>query len=560
MLDVRFLPNPHYEPELRPLTGADERIVAFINRDGELDAFYERLHPLLDYLLPQYLAEGKAHLVVAIGCTGGRHRSVAIAEHLAERYGDEDAYLVEVVHRDVGRGRRDRPHRLRGLRPGALGSLLRRGLLRARRPAHPRLRARDRLRGQRPGVLDRRARPRARRPGYGHVALQASGKAAVDAAYAAGWRSGGTDDGAARAAPAVRPAATTPPTCCDPDGLRRRGRLAQMTAAAAPSDSLQAARSRRRVPFGSRVDERRCAMAVRVGINGFGRIGRNVFRAAYEPGADIEWLAVNDIVDPKTIAHLLKYDSTYGPFPGKVEATDTGFAVDGKEIKVLGETDPAKLPWARARRRRRDRVDRAASPIARTPAKHLEAGAKKVVISAPATDPDVTVVLGVNFDEVYDTDKHHVISNASCTTNCLAPVAKVLNDTVGIKHGLMTTIHAYTADQRLQDMPHKDLRRARAAAINLIPASTGAAKAIGLVIPELNGKLHGFAVRAPVPTGSVVDLTSRPSARRASRRSTQAIKAAADRSAEGPCSSTPRTRSSPPTSSRTRRRRSSTRC
>ncbi|MBV9423674.1 MAG: type I glyceraldehyde-3-phosphate dehydrogenase [Solirubrobacterales bacterium] len=248
-------------------------------------------------------------------------------------------------------------------------------------------------------------------------------------------------------------------------------------------------------------------MPVRVGINGFGRIGRNVFRAAYEAGADIEWLAVNDVVDPKTIAHLLKYDSNYGPFPGRVEATDTGFSVDGREIRVLAERDPAALPWN----------ELGAEVVIESTglftdrenaSKHLEAGARKVVISAPATDPDVTVALGVNFDEAYDRERHHVISNASCTTNCLAPVAKVLHDTVGIKHGLMTTIHAYTADQRLQDMPHRDLRRARAAAVNLIPASTGAARAIGLVIPALNGKLHGMAMRAPVPTGSVVDLVA----------------------------------------------------
>jgi glyceraldehyde 3-phosphate dehydrogenase len=255
--------------------------------------------------------------------------------------------------------------------------------------------------------------------------------------------------------------------------------------------------------FGNEEDTR---MAVRVGINGFGRIGRNVFRAAYETGADIEWLAVNDLVDPPTIAHLLKYDSNYGPFLGKVQATDTGLRVDGHEIRVLAERDPAALPWE----------DMGAEVVIESTglfadrenaSKHLEAGAQKVVISAPATDPDVTVVLGVNFDDAYDRERHQVISNASCTTNCLAPLAKVLNDSIGIKHGLMTTIHAYTADQRLQDMPHKDLRRARAAAINLIPASTGAAKAIGVVIPALNGKLHGFAVRAPVPTGSVVDLT-----------------------------------------------------
>jgi glyceraldehyde 3-phosphate dehydrogenase len=247
-------------------------------------------------------------------------------------------------------------------------------------------------------------------------------------------------------------------------------------------------------------------MPVRVGINGFGRIGRNVFRAAYERGADIEWLAVNDLVDAKTIAHLLKYDSNYGPFPGEVEATDDGLRVDGREIKVLAERDPAQLPWQ----------DMGAEVVIESTglftdrenaSKHLEAGAQKVVISAPATDPDVTVALGVNFDEAYDRDQHRIVSNASCTTNCLAPIAKVLHDAVGIRHGLMTTIHAYTADQRLQDMPHRDLRRARAAAINLIPASTGAAKAIGLVIPDLNGKLHGMAVRAPVPTGSVVDLT-----------------------------------------------------
>ncbi|HEY1523921.1 MAG TPA: type I glyceraldehyde-3-phosphate dehydrogenase [Solirubrobacteraceae bacterium] len=247
-------------------------------------------------------------------------------------------------------------------------------------------------------------------------------------------------------------------------------------------------------------------MAVRVGINGFGRIGRNVFRAAHESGAEIEWVAANDITDPKTTAHLLKYDSNYGPFPGQVQATDTGLKVDGRELRIFAERDPAAVPWG----------DLGADVVIESTglftdrenaAKHLEAGAKKVVISAPATDPDVTVALGVNFDEAYDRENHQIISNASCTTNCLAPIAKVLHDTVGIKHGLMTTIHAYTADQRLQDMPHKDLRRARAAAINLIPASTGAAKAIGLVIPELNGKLNGFAVRAPVPTGSLVDLT-----------------------------------------------------
>jgi glyceraldehyde 3-phosphate dehydrogenase len=268
-------------------------------------------------------------------------------------------------------------------------------------------------------------------------------------------------------------------------------------------------------------------MPVRVGINGFGRIGRNVFRAAYERGADIEWLAVNDLVDPKTIAHLLKYDSTYGPFPGTVEATDVGLRVDGADIKVLAERDPAALPWKELGA---DVVIESTGLFTdrENASKHIEAGAKKVIISAPATNPDVTVALGVNFDEAYDRDAHQVISNASCTTNCLAPIAKVLHDTVGIKHGLMTTIHAYTADQRLQDMPHKDLRRARAAAVNLIPASTGAAKAIGLVIPELNGKLHGFAVRAPVPTGSVVDLTVETNRATTVEELNAALKAAAE--------------------------------
>jgi glyceraldehyde 3-phosphate dehydrogenase len=250
-------------------------------------------------------------------------------------------------------------------------------------------------------------------------------------------------------------------------------------------------------------------VSVRVGVNGFGRIGRNVFRAAMARGDvdEVEWVAVNDLTDCRTLAHLLKYDSILGPYPGEVEVRDEHtIVVDGRELRVLAERDPGALPWLELGV---DVViestglftDRASA------AKHLAGGAKKVVISAPAGDPDVTVVLGVNFDEAYDRDKHDVISNASCTTNCLAPVARVLVDTVGVKHGLMTTIHAYTADQRLQDLPHKDLRRARAAAINLIPASTGAAKAIGLVVPELQGKLHGFAVRAPVPTGSVVDLT-----------------------------------------------------
>jgi glyceraldehyde 3-phosphate dehydrogenase len=246
-------------------------------------------------------------------------------------------------------------------------------------------------------------------------------------------------------------------------------------------------------------------MSVRVGINGFGRIGRNLFRAAWERQADIEIVAVNDITDAHTLAHLIKYDSTLGPFPGQVESGDDSISFDGKPVKVLAERDPAKLPWS----------DLGVEVVVESTglfvdrenaSKHLEAGADKVIISAPAKDPDVTVALGVNFDEVYDPKAHRIISNASCTTNCLAPLAKILNDGVGIRHGLMTTIHAYTADQRLQDMPHKDLRRARAAAINLIPTSTGAAKAIGLVVPEIKGKLNGIAVRAPVATGSVVDL------------------------------------------------------
>ena len=247
-------------------------------------------------------------------------------------------------------------------------------------------------------------------------------------------------------------------------------------------------------------------MAVRVGINGFGRIGRNVFRAAHERNADIDWVGVNDLVDSKTLAHLLKYDSVLGPYPGTVDHTDDAIVVDGKEIKVLAERDPADLPWSELGAD--IAIESTGFFTKRADAqKHLDAGAQKVIISAPATDPDVTVALGVNFDDAYDADQHHIISNASCTTNCLAPVAKVLHETFGIEKGLMTTIHAYTADQRLQDMPHKDLRRARAAAINLIPASTGAAKAVGLVLPELQGKLSGFAIRAPVPTGSVVDLT-----------------------------------------------------
>jgi glyceraldehyde 3-phosphate dehydrogenase len=246
-------------------------------------------------------------------------------------------------------------------------------------------------------------------------------------------------------------------------------------------------------------------MAVKVGINGFGRIGRNVLRAAYARGAEVDWVAVNDITDTGTLAHLFKYDSILGTFPGEVEATGDGIVIEGNELRVFSERDPAALPWS----------DVGADVVIESTglftdrenaSKHLSAGAQKVIVSAPAKDPDVTVALGVNFDDAYDRDNHRIISNASCTTNCLAPVARVLHDTFGIEHGVMTTIHAYTSDQSLQDMPHKDLRRARAAAINLVPTSTGAAKAIGLVIPELDGKLSGVAVRAPVPTGSVVDL------------------------------------------------------
>jgi glyceraldehyde 3-phosphate dehydrogenase len=270
-------------------------------------------------------------------------------------------------------------------------------------------------------------------------------------------------------------------------------------------------------------------MAVKVGINGFGRIGRNLFRAAHAAGADLDFVAVNDITDTGTLAHLLKYDSILGRFPGTVEAGEGSLTIDGKELKVLSERDPAALPWG----------DLGVDVVIESTGlftgredagKHLAAGARKVIISAPAKDPDVTVALGVNFDSDYDPDKHQIISNASCTTNCLAPFAKVLNDSFGIEHGLMTTIHAYTADQRLQDMPHKDLRRARAAAVNLIPTTTGAAKAVGLVLPELNGKLNGLAMRAPVITGSVVDLVFNPS----KPTDPEAVNAAIKEAAEGP--------------------------
>jgi glyceraldehyde 3-phosphate dehydrogenase len=247
-------------------------------------------------------------------------------------------------------------------------------------------------------------------------------------------------------------------------------------------------------------------MATRVAINGFGRVGRAAFRSAFERKLDIEWVAVNDVTDAATLAQLLRRDSVYGAFPAAVEAADGVLIVDERRIPVFCEWDPGALPWEElgvdvvldATGRFRKRAEAA---------RHLEAGARKVVISAPAKDPDATVVLGVNFAHAYDPERHHVISNASCTTNCLAPVAQVLHEAFGIRHGLMTTIHAYTGDQRLVDLPHKDLRRARAAGINIVPTTTGAAKAIGLVIPELAGKLHGYATRVPVPTGSLVDLT-----------------------------------------------------
>jgi glyceraldehyde 3-phosphate dehydrogenase len=247
-------------------------------------------------------------------------------------------------------------------------------------------------------------------------------------------------------------------------------------------------------------------VAVRVGINGFGRIGRNFFRAARKRGAAIDLVAVNDIGDTTTMAHLLRYDSVLGPLEDRVEAGEDSIRVGDEEFRVLQERDPAKLPWKELGVE--VVLESTGLFTKREQAQlHLDAGAEKVVISAPATDPDVTLVLGVN-DEAYDRENHRIISNASCTTNCVAPVAKVLNDTFGIETGFMTTIHAYTNDQQILDLPHKDLRRARAAAINLIPTSTGAARAIGLVIPELNGKLDGISVRAPVADGSIVDLVA----------------------------------------------------
>ncbi|MDP2232299.1 MAG: type I glyceraldehyde-3-phosphate dehydrogenase, partial [Actinomycetota bacterium] len=246
-------------------------------------------------------------------------------------------------------------------------------------------------------------------------------------------------------------------------------------------------------------------MAVKVGINGFGRIGRLVFRAMENDPA-VEVVAVNDLTDPKTLAHLLKYDSVHGRFGEKVLAVEDGFTVDGRFVKVLSERDPGLLPWGELG------VDLVVESTgfftdATKARAHIDAGAKRVVISAPASNEDITIVMGVNHEE-YDADKHFIVSNASCTTNCLAPFAKVLRDSFGLKHGFMNTIHSYTNDQNILDLPHKDLRRARAAAMSMIPTSTGAAKAIGLVLPDMKGKLDGMSVRVPTPDGSVVDLVA----------------------------------------------------
>ncbi len=269
-------------------------------------------------------------------------------------------------------------------------------------------------------------------------------------------------------------------------------------------------------------------MTVRVGINGFGRIGRNFFRAIVASGADIEVVATNDLMDNKTLAHLLKYDSILGRFPGEVSYDETSIIVDGKSIRVFEERDPAAIDWAGVGA---DVIVESTGFFtdAQKAKAHIDGGAKKVIISAPAKNEDITIVMGVNHD-LYDADKHTVISNASCTTNCLAPMAKALNDEFGIVKGLMTTIHAYTQDQNLQDAPHKDLRRARAAALNIVPTTTGAAKAVSLVLPELKGKLDGYALRVPVPTGSATDLTFE-----AGRETTvEEVNAAVKAAAEGP--------------------------
>jgi len=268
-------------------------------------------------------------------------------------------------------------------------------------------------------------------------------------------------------------------------------------------------------------------MGVKIGINGFGRIGRVIMRAAQRKGADLDFIAVNDLTDAQTLAHLLKYDSVHGRFPGTVQAKDGGIVVNGKEIKVLAIKEPAQLPWKElgvevvmectGLFRERDKA-----------AKHLEAGAKKVIISAPAKGPDITIVMGVNHQE-YDPNTHHIISNASCTTNCLAPVAKVILDNFGIQRGLMNTIHAYTNDQMILDLPHKDLRRARAAALSMIPTTTGAAAAVSLVLPQLKGKLDGMSLRVPTPNVSVVDLV----AEMEKETSVDAVNAAFKKASEG---------------------------
>ncbi len=272
-------------------------------------------------------------------------------------------------------------------------------------------------------------------------------------------------------------------------------------------------------------------MTVRVGINGFGRIGRNFFRAVVASGADIEIVGANDLTDNKSLAHLLKYDSILGRLDGDIEVTSDAIVVGGRKIAALEERDPSKLPWG----------DLGADVVIEstglftdaTKAKaHIDGGAKKVIISAPAKNEDVTVVMGVNHTD-YDPSAHSVISNASCTTNCLAPMAKVMNDEFGINKGLMTTIHAYTQDQNLQDGPHSDLRRARAAAINIVPTSTGAAKAIGIVLPELKGKLDGFALRVPIPTGSATDLTFEAGRETSVEEVNAAVKAAAEGDLKG---------------------------
>ncbi len=267
-------------------------------------------------------------------------------------------------------------------------------------------------------------------------------------------------------------------------------------------------------------------MTVRVGINGFGRIGRNFYRAVQASGADIEIVAANDLGDLKTMAHLLKYDSILGRYPEDVSVVEGGIQIGDSTLKILAEREPGNLPWKELE------VDVVVESTgfftdATKARAHVDAGAKKVIISAPASNEDITVVMGVNHTD-YDAAAHTVISNASCTTNCLAPMAKALHDEFGIVKGLMTTIHAYTQDQNLQDAPHKDLRRARAAALNMVPTSTGAAKAIALVLPELKGKLDGYAMRVPLPTGSATDLTFEAGRETTAEEVNAAVKAAAD--------------------------------